>query len=42
MRGKIGQQIMKPGLTKKLKKISGRMSGKKNTAQSKQRKNRLY
>lgn len=41
-RGKIGQQIMKPGSTRKLKKTSGRMSGRKNTARSKQRKNRLY
>ena len=41
-RGATGQQVMKPGSTKRLIKISGKKNGKKNIAQSKQKGNRLY
>jgi len=41
-RGAVGQQVMKPGLIKRLTKTSIKKNGKKSTAQSTKRKNRLY
>ena len=41
-RGAVGQQVMKPGLIKRLTKTSIKKNGKKSTTQSKKRKNRLY